>query len=284
MQWFIRFPFSSNSFMTSAFERIARGENGHLVEAALEVATDVYPDLNVGLYLEQMQVLSEAFDIFIGAADTPKQLLQRLNAFFFDELGFRGNEQDYYDPRNSYLNEVLDRRLGIPITLAVIYRYLATNSGIHLDAISFPGHFLLAYTNPSGHRLYIDVFHQGSWLEWSDCVEMAQQKLGVPKLDEDEMVPASDRDILARMLRNLKAIYSPNDLHRCLAVQERLVRLLPKSAAELRDLCVMYYHLDKPMLAMKTLQTLVRHSPEYAMQKGVRQYLSEATKEAVRLN
>lgn len=257
---------------------------GRLFEAALELATDAYPSLDVALYLEQMQVLTEAFDIYVGRGESATVLLQRLNEFFFDELGFAGNETDYYDPRNSYLNEVLDRRTGIPISLAVVYRELAATAGVHLDAIPFPGHFLLAYSNPAGHRLYIDVFRSGAWLEWSDCLRMARSIVGAAELEEHELLPASNRDILARMLRNLKAIYSRDDLPKCLAVQKRLVRLLPNSPEELRDLGVMYFHLDKPMLAMKTLEKLVTTAPEFAKQRSVRVYLAEATKEAVRLN
>ena len=254
------------------------------MEAALELATDAYPDLDVSLYLEQVQVLTEAFDIFVGRGESATVLLQKLNQFFFEELGFAGNEAEYYDPRNSYLNEVLDRRTGIPITLSVLYQRLASAAGVPLDPISFPGHFLLAYTNPAGHRLYIDVFHQGAWLEWEDCLALAKQTIGGVALEEDELLPASNRDVLARILRNLKSIYSHEELQRCLDVQKRLVKLLPEEPTELRDLGVMYYHLNKPMLAMKTLEKLVRMAPEFGKQQGVRRYLLEATREAVRLN
>lgn len=269
----------------NAFQKIAGGQSACLLEAALDIATDEYPDLNVAAYLEQMQLMAEGFDIFLAGETSDRGILRALNDFFFQELEFSGNTGDYYDPRNSYLNEVIDRKLGIPISLSVLYQYLARSAGIRLAGVNFPGHFLLAYSTTTGHRLYIDVFHGGQWLEWEDCVQRLQHSLALEQpLEEDHFPLMADSEILVRILRNLKGIYSRNDFGRCLRVQERLVQLVPADPAELRDLGLLYYHNGKSMLAMQTLESLVKRFPAVQKEAAVREYLGKAVSEAVLLN
>jgi regulator of sirC expression with transglutaminase-like and TPR domain len=268
-----------------AFERLENGEPACLVEAALRFAKDEYPDLDVAAYLEQVQVMAEGFEIFLAGQTSERMILERLNQFFFGELDFTGNVRDYYDPRNSYLNEVIDRRMGIPITLSVLYQSLASSARVRLVGVNLPGHFLLAFPSPWGHRLYIDVFHGGRWLDWNECADRLRETLGTDQRFCEEDFPAmSNRDILARMLRNLKGIYSKSDVARCLRVQERIVRLLPAEPTERRDLGILYYHNGKPLIAVRTLEDLIDRYPSFAKEAITLDYLAKATREATLIN
>lgn len=269
----------------SAFDLIAAGRTARLAEAALEFSMDRYPDLAVQDYVEHLHILAEAFDIYLAGESREERVLSRLNDFFFKELAFNGNTDNYYDPRNSYLNQVLDRRLGIPITLAVVYQDLARSAGLPLAGINLPGHFMLAYPLPTGERLYIDVFHQGERLSWEGCAQRIRPFVADEgPLDEAMFLPMSDREILVRMLRNLKSIYSRGDLTQLLRVQERISALLPHSPTERRDLGILYYHLSKPMLAMHTLDDLLRRHADFDGRATAENYLARATREAVQLN
>ena len=268
-----------------ALERIARGLPADLVEASLICAVDEYPDLNVTDYLEQVQVMAEAFDIFVAGETQPVAVLHMLNEFFFSDLKFAGNNAEYYDPRNSYINEVIDRRTGIPITLSVLYRSIAASAGIQLEGVNLPGHFMLSHECGNNKRIYIDVFSGGDWLDWKACQARVQTTMneGTPLVESDfEPMPA--REILVRMLRNLKGIYSRVDLCRCLAVQKRLAQLLPNDPSESRDLGLLYYHNEKPAMAMNTLDSLLRQHPKLEDREFVRKYLHLATTEAICLN
>lgn len=268
-----------------AFEKIARGEQASLLEAALDFATDEYPEIKVPAYLEQIQVMAEGFDIFLAGETSNEGILDALNDFFFCDLDFSPNTADYYDPRNSYLNEVIDRRLGIPISLSVLYQSLAHSAGVQLFGVNFPGHFMLACETARAHRVYIDVFGGGARLDWRHCrAKLGLQRREEPRLEEHDFAPMADHEVLERMIRNLKGIYSRKDFGRCLRVQERLVRLAPAQPSELRDLGLLYYYNSKPALAMQTLQRLIRRHPDVGEDKAVRDCLEKATREAIILN
>jgi regulator of sirC expression with transglutaminase-like and TPR domain len=267
--------------MIGAFERIAEGKPARLVDAALELALDAYPDLDLESCRDQLQAMAEGFDLFLGGARDDRDILRKLNEFFFEELEFRGNSSDYYDPRNSYLHEVIDRRLGIPISLSVLYQELASSAGVRLTGVNFPGHFLLAHQAGPNDRLYIDVFHQGLWLSWKDC----QERLGAEgELAEDEFPAMSNREILSRILRNLKGIYIRRNLELCVKVQERLARLAPIDPQEQRDLGIFYYHSGRPMRAMKVLEKLLADHEDFPERAAAETCLAQAVKDAVLLN
>lgn len=269
----------------SAFEDVCSGRPASLVRAALEFAKDEYHDLEIESYCRFLLERKGEFLHRIDGPIEPEEILRRLNDYFFGELEFTGNTQDYYDPRNSYLNDVLDRRMGIPISLSLIYRALAAAAAVRLDGINFPGHFLLAYTRSSGERIYIDVFQCGQWLDWNDCKRRVQQTWGSSfQVYEDDFEAMSDREILGRMLRNLKGIYSRTDLERCLRVQERLARLSKDDPAEARDLGILYYHTGRPLQAIQVLERLVREYPDDHQTEVVAGYLDRAAKQAVLLN
>ncbi len=211
------------------------------LEAAASIAQDETPQLDVADVLTQVDAMAQRLKRRIPADASALQRLRFLNRFFFHEMGFQGNVNDYYDARNSYVHEVLNSRRGIPITLALIYIELASQVGLAARGINFPGHFLVKLRMPRG-EVILDPF-SGQSLSREDLEERLAPYRRQQGLVGDFEVPlglflqtASARDILARLLRNLKEIHrTAEDWSRMLAVQERLVILLPESWEERRD-------------------------------------------------
>ena len=212
-----------------------------LLEAFASVAQDEYPDLDVQQVLGDVDQLLARLKRRLPADAAPLHRLRMLNQFFYRDLSFGGNLNNYYDPDNSYLHAVLRTRMGIPISLAVIWMELAQGLNLQVRGISFPGHFLVKVSLPKG-QVVIDPF-AGQSLSREDLSERLQP-YKQPTLQGDDLeVPlglylqaARPRDILARMLRNLKEIHrSQSDAQRLLAVQDRLVVLLPQAWSEYRD-------------------------------------------------
>jgi regulator of sirC expression with transglutaminase-like and TPR domain len=267
-----------------SFEQICRGQHASLVEAALEFAADEYPELPTSEYLELLYLLGRDFNRFRGKENQPENVLRLLGDYFFGELGFTGNTEEYYDPRNSYLNEVIDRRVGIPITLSVLYQYLAQAAGINLCGMNFPGHFLLAYQREHD-RIYIDVYQAGRWLDWEECeARLSEMGTGNASLTEGALAPMEPREILLRMLRNLKGIYSRSDLARCLRIQQRIARLIPDDPSEVRDLGILYFHAGRPTQAVRTLDRLKRQHPLMIDHEVIDSYLTKAARQAILVN
>ena len=212
-----------------------------LIEAAISIAQDEYPRLDTQGVLAELDGLAEKLRRRIPSDAVAVQRLRWLNRYFFQELGFGGNANDYYDPGNSYLHQVLDTRRGIPITLALLYIELATQVGLTASGVSFPGHFLVKLRMPQG-EVVIDPFN-GQSLSRESLDEMLapykrsnalQGRFDAPLGLFLQAAPA--RDVLARMLRNLKEIHrSAADWGRLLPVTQRLVVLLPDVASERRD-------------------------------------------------
>jgi regulator of sirC expression with transglutaminase-like and TPR domain len=212
-----------------------------LLEAAACVAQDEYPDLDVQQVLGDVDQLLARLKRRLPGDASALQKLRALNQFFFRDLNFGGNINDYYDPDNSYLNAVLRTRRGIPITLAVLWLELAGGLGLNARGVAFPGHFMVKVNLPKG-QVVIDPFtgHSLSREELSERLEPFRQRSGL--VDEFEVpiglylqsVPA--RDIIGRMLRNLKDIHkNQQDWPRLIAVQDRLIVLHPEAWAEYRD-------------------------------------------------
>jgi regulator of sirC expression with transglutaminase-like and TPR domain len=235
--WPQRAPSALEYFATLVHEDVGTA----LLEAAVLVAQDDYPKLDAQAVLYEIDALGERLRRRIPADAPPLQRLRQLNHCFFDELGFRGNVNDYYDTRNSYLHEVLATRRGIPITLALLYVELAAHAGLRAHGVSFPGHFLVKLSLPRG-EVVIDPF-SGQSLSREELESRLQpyrrrqrQLAGVEVPLAVFLQAAAPRDILARLLANLKEIHrSAQDWRRLLGVQDRLVILLPERAEERRD-------------------------------------------------
>lgn len=239
-----------------------------LLEAAIVVAQDDYPQLDTQAVLAEIDALAERLKRRVPADASPMHRLRVLNRYFFDELGFGGNVNDYYDRHNSYLNEVLATRRGIPITLALLYVELATQLRLQAQGVSFPGHFLVKLHMPQG-EVVIDPFTGRSLSreELDERLAPYRRRHGLPGDDEIPLglflQAAAPRDVLARLLRNLKEIHrSAGDWPRLLAVQQRLVRLLPDEPLERRDRGLAWARLGHGAEAAADLQHYLDACPD----------------------
>ena len=179
-----------------------------LAPAALAIARVEYPALDPAPYLQRLERMGEAAGGRLQRQDTADtaSLIATLNAYLFEELGFRGNRERYDDPRNSFLNEVLDRRLGIPISLAVVYLEIGRRAGMRLEGVNFPGHFLVRVR--ADEDVIVDPFHAGALLSEVDCRQLLRQHLGEEAaFDRGLLATATRQHIVVRMLVNLKRLY-----------------------------------------------------------------------------
>jgi len=239
-----------------------------LVEAAAAIAQDDYPVLDTQSVLSDIDALAARLKRRLPGDAVPVQRLRWLNRFFFQELGFAGNVNNYYDPNNSYLHSVLETRRGIPITLAVLYIELATQIGLTARGVSFPGHFLVKLKMPQG-EVVIDPF-TGQSLSRDELNELLAPYKRDRGLQGDFDVPlglflqaATAREVLARMLRNLKEIHrGAADVPRLLAVLQRLVVLLPQTWEERRDRGIVYAELGNDAAAASDLTLYLENVPD----------------------
>ncbi len=229
-------PMTGDPSLRSWLAEIERpDEEIDLARAALVLALAEYPDLDVAGYRRRIDEM--AAEVAAGCRRcSDVHLLHRLREYLFAELGFRGNRQDYYDPRNSLLNDVLDRRLGIPITLSVVLMEVGRILGLRVDGVGLPGHFVTGVTLGE-ERILLDPFHDGSVLTPEACAELVARASGRRvALTEADFQPVTRRQILARMLGNLKAIYWRAEAWgKVVAVVDRLLALDPSASGEWRD-------------------------------------------------
>ncbi|MBK6323249.1 MAG: tetratricopeptide repeat protein [Burkholderiales bacterium] len=239
-----------------------------LFEAAVSLGHDEYPDLDVQTVLGEVDQLLARVRRRMALDAGPVQKLRTLNQFFYRDLGFAGNLNDYYDPDNSFIHILLHTRRGIPITLAVLWMELAQGLGLSVRGVAFPGHFLIKVNLPMG-QVVIDPISGKSLSreDLSERLEPYRQRIGL--LDELEtplglyLQTAPARDTIARMLRNLKEIYrSQSDWQRMLAVQERLIILLPESWSEFRDRGLAHAELGHTEQALADLECYLVHADD----------------------
>jgi regulator of sirC expression with transglutaminase-like and TPR domain len=264
-----------------------------LASACLQIAEDAYPGLDVDGYVGEIERLAKRLRARLAPDTAVEDRVIALNEFLFDDLGFSGNVDDYYDPRNSYLNEVLDRRTGIPITLAVLYMEIGRRIDLPLEGVSFPGHFLVRLPLRGG-TLVLDPFSGGVPQSEAELRERLKRVIprdaagGVPvaELPLDQFLePASNRQILARVLRNLKGVYrEKDDPERLLEVLNRMIIVAPDSAAELRDRGLVYQRLECWRPALKDLTDYLEREPDAADSEEVRAKMVELSMRCARLN
>lgn len=257
-----------------------------LAGAALVLARDEYPTLDLRRYAAEMAELARPLAGCVGC--DPLDTVRAINRVIYDERGFAGNQADFYDPRNSYLNEVLDRRLGIPITLALLQIDLASRVGLPMRGVSFPGHFLVSLPLDEG-LLVLDPFHRGRSIGLDELKARAKPHLGDDEPGEEQisalLSPASNRAILARMLRNLKTLYTEReDYARALRCADRLLLLEPDQPVELRDRGLLYLELGHYAGALRDLGRYLESSPPPADAEKIRRLLIKSGRGASRLN
>ncbi len=233
-----------------------------LAEGALWIAAETHPDLDVPRALGQLDALGRR------AAErvTPEMNVDRAAAavarLLFEEEGFRGNAEDYYDPRNSFLDDVLERRLGIPITLSVVYVVVAARAGLEAAGVGLPGHFVVRAERAGRHRL-LDPFHGGQLLDRAACEELVSRvRPGGGPLDPRWLAPVTTRQVFVRMLSNLKAIYTAlGDWPRAMAAVERIVLLAPDAIEELRDRGTLHARLGQGAAAVRDWEAYLQRAP-----------------------
>jgi regulator of sirC expression with transglutaminase-like and TPR domain len=255
-----------------------------LAQAALLLAAEEYPGLDVAGYLGRLDAFAATLRARLEDLRAPA-VVSALNHLLFGEQGFRGNADDYYDPRNSFLNEVLERRLGIPITLSVLYMEVGRRAGLDIEGVGLPGHFIVRVSDGQG-ALLVDPFHEGRVLSETDCQKRLDRiYAGKVSLEPELLAPITRKAILARMLRNLKTIYvKAEDYPRALKIVELLQLLCPELPEEIRDRGLIHAALDCYALAAQDLEAYLARVPESPETLALRQKIEEMRRQAARLN
>jgi len=258
-----------------------------LAEAALLIAKGVYPDLDIGHYLAQIDRLAQGLSERLPQTSTDAERMLALNRYLFEEHGFAPNLENYYDVRNSFLNDVLERRLGIPITLSILYIEVGCRIGLSLQGVSFPGHFLVK-CQVGDDAVILDPYSGGVTLSVQDL----QQRLRAARAGDVSraiiagmLVPAKKKEILARVLRNLKAIYlEQRDRDRALAAMEWIVSIAPDDPSSVRERGLLNLELECFRAALQDLERYLILAPEAGDVDEIRHHVVELRKTVSRLN
>lgn len=240
-----------------------------LVRAALVIARLEYPRLDPAPFLDRLEGLGERAAARMQGADAATRVAG-LNALLFEEEAFAGNSAQYDDPRNSCLNAVLDRRCGIPITLSVVYLDVARRAGLHLEGVSFPGHFLVRHQGDRGRDLIIDPFHAGAVLSVQDCRRLLGRSRGDLDFTPELLASAPPDRIATRMLTNLKRLYlGMRSFPQARAATDLLIALNPASADDIRDRGLLAYQLNDFAAALTDLEaSLTLAQPDRGRERG----------------
>ena len=261
------------------FTDAAASPDPDLAAPALLIARLGYPRLDPTPYLARLEAMGGAAADRLAAVTRadPRGPIDTLNQFLFEDQGFSGNSGDYDDPRNSFLNQVLDRRTGIPITLAVVYIEVARRAGVRVDGVNFPGHFLLRFPlgaeDEPGSAVFVDPFHGGSTLSEGDCRSLLRRHAGDSvEFDPRLLAPATKQQILVRMLGNLKRLYvRMRSFPQGRAITDLLLAIDPSALHELRDRGLLSYHVNDYAAALRDLEAYLRYTSRGAADDAERQ-------------
>lgn len=244
--------------------------------AALYIAQEAYPDLDCGAYLRRLDVMAKELTGRLPDNRYPLKVIRTINQYLFGELDFKGNFQDYYDPRNSFFNEVMDRRTGIPVTLSLVYLELAKRLDFPMAGVGLPGHFLVRPTLDE-MNIFVDAFHQGDILFQEDCCDRIKQFYGKnAQLQPEHLAPIGPKPFLMRMLTNLKAIYlHQQDALKIIGILDRMLLLFPEAVSERRDRGLIHYRMGNFAPAQTDLQQYLNARPEAHDTFEIQQVLSQ---------
>lgn len=257
------------------FERLMATEEVPLAEASLAIAAEEYPGIDPYGYIARLNTMAARVRVHAPEPARAGSVLLAVRTVLFDEEKFRGNDEDYYDPRNSYLNEVLDRRLGIPITLSILLMEVARRAGLPLVGVAFPGHFLAKYAPPGGPEVFIDAYNGGEVLSADECIARFQAASHGRPVEPRHLAGVGSRQILARMLHNLKRIYlERSDDVRLWWVVDRLLMLDPSQHEELRDRGLISARLGNAAAAARDLSAYLDVVPDSTDSSQVREILA----------
>jgi regulator of sirC expression with transglutaminase-like and TPR domain len=247
-----------------------------LARATLLIARFEYPRLAIDPYLHQLDRLADEIRQRLPSSPYPLKIIQTINRYLFEDLQYTGNSEDYYDPRNSYLNDVLDRRTGIPLTLSIIYLEVAKRIDFPMVGVGLPGHFIIR-PNLDDIDIFVDPFHRGEILFEQDCAERLSQIYQQPvKLEAHFLETVSNHQILVRMLTNLKYIYlNGQRWEKTLQMIDLLLLLIPNHPIELRDRGLIYYRLRELDRARQDLGFYLALLPDARDADTIRQLLQE---------
>jgi regulator of sirC expression with transglutaminase-like and TPR domain len=256
-----------------------------LGKAALTIATSDYPDLDINAYLSRIDGLATAVAARLGAEADVYRSIAALNFVLFEQQAFRGNREHYFDPRNSFLNEVLDRKTGIPISLSILYIEVAHRIGLSLQGVGFPGHFLVKYPG-NNEEIVVDPFNRGEILSQQNLETMLYRLYGGKVVFEPHLLETiSKKQILRRMLNNLKIIYlRQNDLIKGLSIVERLMVLDPGAGEDLRDRGLIYLQLECFKQALEDLESYLRLAPHAEDAPAIRQQVTVLTRQVAQIH
>ncbi len=245
-----------------------------LAKAALYIALEEYPDLDVDAYLNALDVMADDVGDRLPLEPYPLRIIQTLNQYLWADVCFYGNTADYYDPDNSYLNQVIERRTGIPITLSLVYMEIAKRINFPMVGIGMPGHFLIR-PDQEGIDIYVDPFNQGEILFVQDCEAKINQLFnGAVEFRPEFLDAVSSKQFLARMLSNLKAIYlNRGEMTKVLAAIDRILLLFPDTPYEQRDRGLIYYQSGRWVEARQDLENYLNFLPSAHDADLIRQML-----------
>jgi regulator of sirC expression with transglutaminase-like and TPR domain len=243
-----------------------------LIRGALVIARTEYPDLDIEEYAARIERLARRAAAMAPDLD-PQRTLMALNQVIFEQANLRGNRDDYYDPRNSFLNDVLDRGLGIPITLSIIYMEVAGRIGFHLAGVGMPGHFLLKHYAADEQERLIDCFNRGDILSRQDCQSRLDEIYsGEMKMRPEFLHPISRRQILTRMLNNLKTVYlSTRNFRKALPIADLILVIYPQSPEDLKQRALLRYSMGMHSLAAEDLDAYLKAAPKASDAEEIRQ-------------
>ncbi len=264
--------------LVDEFVRSASSPDDSVAPPALLAARVAYPTLDPHRWLAALDSLGETarqhIELGVGGRPSRRMRLRIVSEFFFGQLGFAGNREHYEDPRNSFLNDVIERRTGIPITLAVVFIEVARRAGLVMEGVNFPGHFLMRCPPDDSERsdsepLIVDPFHGGAVLSDADCARLLRTHVGVDVLDPSMLQRAGKRAILLRMLLNLKRAYVRIRAFRMAHdVSDLVVALDPSALEELRDRGLLASHLQEYGSALRDLEAFLRQTGSSGQEAG----------------
>jgi regulator of sirC expression with transglutaminase-like and TPR domain len=253
--------------VATELQKAMNAPGNDLAPAALAIARVEYPALNPAAYVAALDRMGQ--EAAARMHDTGDDSVRAFNEYLYDEQGFAGNRERYDDPRNSFINEVLDRRIGIPISLAVVYLEVARRAGLQVDGVNFPGHFLLraghaVASDARSEIVIIDPFHGGAQLSEYDCRQLLRHHVGdEAAFDSALLAPASRHEIVVRMLVNLKRLYvRMRSFPQARVISSLLLGIDPAAISELRDRGLLAYHLQDFSAALRDLEEYLRLSPK----------------------
>jgi regulator of sirC expression with transglutaminase-like and TPR domain len=248
-------------------------ENIDLVRSSLTIARTEYPDLDIESYVARIDELARIAEGRVSEVGDAAQTIAALNHTLFDQAGLRGNREDYYDPRNSFLNDVLDRGLGIPITLALIYMEVGRRLGFPLFGVGMPGHFLLKHYDIDGRETLVDCFNGGDILSPQDCQRRLDEIYsGQMTLRPEFLFAVSRRQILTRILNNLKTVrMSARNFRKVLPLIDLVLVIYPRSPEDVKQRAMLRYSLGQTSGAAEDLDEYLKMSPDASDADEIRQ-------------